>query len=90
MKSCRPWGPNTFQRHGEWQGDRRVDLQPGNFRCNTAFMASLDVKTAFDVAKPAVASKFLTLTSVHGHLTAALLVEIQDVRGSASCENCGD
>ena len=74
---------NIFQRHWEWQEDRRTDLQPGMYRYNTAFMASLDVKTAFDVAKPSVVSKILTLTGVHGHLTAALLAEMQDVRGSA-------
>ena len=49
-------------------------------------MASLDVKTAFDVAKPSVVSKILTLSGVHGHLTAAMLAEMQDVRGSASFE----
>ena len=74
---------NIFQRHWEWQEDRRVDLQPGRYSYNTAFMASLDVKTAFDVAKPSVVSKILTLTAVHGHLTAALLAAMQDVRGSA-------
>ena len=79
---------NIFQRHWEWREDRRVDLQPGRFRYNTAFMASLDVKTAFDVAKPAVVSKILSLTGVHGNLTAALLAEMQDVRGSGSLENC--
>ena len=68
---------NTFQRHWEWQEDRRVDLQPGRFRYNTAFMTGLDVKTAFDVAS--VVFKILTLTGVHGHLTAALLAEMQDV-----------
>ena len=62
---------NIFQRHWEWQEDKRADLQPGMYRYNTAFMASLDVKTAFDVAKPSVVSKILTLTRVHGHLTAA-------------------
>ena len=41
------------------------------------FMARLDVKTAFDVAKPSVVSKTLTLTRVHGNLTAALLAEMQ-------------
>ena len=79
---------NIFQRHWEWQEDRRVDLQLVRFRYNTAFMASLDVKTAFDVAGPAVVSKILTLTGVHGHLTAALMAAMQDVRGSASFENC--
>ena len=45
------------------------------------------MKTAFDVAKPFVVSKILTLRGVLGHLTAALLAEIQDVCGSASFEN---
>ena len=31
--------------------------------------------------------QILTLTGDHGHLTAALLAEMQDVRGSASFEN---
>ena len=45
-----------------------------------ALMASLDVKTAFDVAKPSAASKILSLTGVHGHVVAALLDEMKDVR----------
>ena len=81
---------NIFQRHWEWQEDRRIDLQPEGFRKNTAFMESLDVKTTFDVAKPSVVPKILTWTGVHGHLTAALLAEMQDVRGSASVENLRD
>ena len=36
---------NILQRHWEWQEDRRTDLQPGMYRYNTAFIASLDVKT---------------------------------------------
>ena len=74
---------NTSQRHWEWQEDRRTNLQPGMYRYNAAFMASLDVKTAFDVAMPSVVSKILTLTGVPGHLTAAPLAEMQDVRGSS-------
>ena len=34
--------------------------------------------------------KILTLTGVHGHLTASFLAEMQDVRGSASFENSED
>ena len=45
-------------------------------------MASVDVKMAF------VVSMILSLTGVHGHLTAALLAEMQDVQGSACSENC--
>ena len=48
---------SIFQRHWKWQEDRRTDLQPGFYRYNTTFMASLDVKTAFVVARPAVVSK---------------------------------
>ena len=78
---------NIFQRHWEWQEDRRTNLQPGLYRYNMAFMTSSDVKTALDVAKPSVVSKNLTLTEVHGHPTAALLAEMQDVRRSACFEN---
>ena len=41
---------NMLQRHWEWQEDRRTDLEPGLHRYTTAFMASLDVQTAFDVS----------------------------------------
>ena len=76
-----------LQRHWEWQEDGRTDLQPGSYRYKTALMASLDVITAFDVAKPAVVSKILSFTGVHGHVATALLAEMQDVRGSACFEN---
>ena len=52
------------------------------------YMASLDVKTAFDVAKPSVVSKILSLIGTLGHVVAALLAEMQDVKGSACFENC--
>ena len=69
--------------------------------CRSAAGTILDTTTAFvanlaredrrvDLAKPAVVSKILTLTGVHGHLTAALLSEMQDVRGSASVEELRD
>ena len=45
------------------------------------------MKTAFDVARPAVVSKILTLTGVHGHVAAALVAEMQDVRGPTCFEN---
>ena len=51
-------------------------------------MANLDVKLAFDVTKPSVVSKILSLSGDHGHVVAALLEEMQDVQGSASFENC--
>ena len=53
-------GTKIDQRHWEWEENRWTDLEPGFYRCNTAFMASLDVKTAFDVAKPSVVSSSRT------------------------------
>ena len=43
---------NMLQRHGEWQEDHWDEWIAGFFRYTTAFVASLDVKTAFGVAKP--------------------------------------
>ena len=51
-------------------------------------IASLDVKTSFDVAKHSVVSKVLSLTGAHGHVVAALLSELQDVQGSPCFDNC--
>ena len=77
--------PNIFSDIGS---DRRTDVSicSCGFEYNTTFTASLDVKTACNVAKPA--AEILTLTGVHGHQTAALLAEVQEVRGSASFANC--
>ena len=52
---------NLLQKHWEWQENRRKDLELGKFKYKTMYMASLDVKTAFDVAKPSVVSKILSL-----------------------------
>ena len=50
-------------------------------------MASLDVRTAFDVARWSVVSRVLTYMGAHEHVVAALLEEMKDVRGSACFEN---
>ena len=51
-------------------------------------MASLHVKTAFDVAKPSAVSHIMTSNDTNGYLVAAFLEEMKDVRGSACIENC--
>ena len=76
--NCDPW---------EWQEDRRDCWMPGFFRCKTACVASVDVKMAFDVAKPTVVSQILTIMGTHGHVVAALFEEMKDVTGSACFEN---
>ena len=79
---------DLLQKHWEWQANRRKDWEPGQFKYKTMYMASLDVKTAFDVARPSVVSKILSLIGTHGHVVAALLAEMQNVRGLACFENC--
>ena len=79
---------NLLQKHWEWQENRRKDLEPGKFKYKTMYFARLDVKTAFHVAKPSVLSKILSLIDTHSHVVAALLAEMQDVKGSACFENC--
>ena len=53
-------------------------------KSHTAFVASLDVRTAFDVAKPSVVSRIPTCMVTRGHVVAALLEGMQAVRASAS------
>ena len=79
---------NLLQKHWEWQEHRREDLEHGKFKYKTVYTACLDVKTAFDVAKPSVVSKIPPLIGTHGHVVAASLAQMQDVKGSACFENC--
>ena len=64
-------------------GSERKDLVLWYFRYNTAFMASLDMKTAFDVVKPSVAPKIFPLTGSlagrnEGRERQRLLGELRD------------
>ena len=51
-------------------------------------MASLDVRSAHDVAKPSMVSRILAHMGTHGHVVGALLEEMKDVRGSPCFDNC--
>ena len=61
----------------------RKDLEPGKFKHKTVYMASLDVKTAFDVG--GVKASF---SDWYPTWWPALLAEMQDMKGSACFENC--
>ena len=52
------------------------------------YLASLDVKTAFDVVKPGVIAEILKETGGHEWMSAALLEEMKNLKGKAfkSCE----
>ena len=43
---------NLLQKQGEWQGERNPVLRHGTVVRLTMYLASLDIKTAFDEAKP--------------------------------------
>ena len=60
--------------------DRSGEWVPGFFKFQTMFLGALDVRTSFDVTKLAVVARILTSMGVHGHVVAALLEEMMDVR----------
>ena len=59
----------------------------GFLKSHTAFVDSLDVRTAFDLAKPSVVSRIPTCMVTRGHVLEALLEGMQAVM--VICfENC--
>ena len=52
----------------------------------TMFMASLDIKTAFDEARPRHIAKIVESHDIHGWLIAALLREMSGLEGNAMFE----
>ena len=77
MKHMQALAQTYFNDTGSGRKTDVLICSRGDSDTTMAFMASLDVKTAFDVARPAVVSKIHTLTGVHGLLTAALLAKSQ-------------
>ena len=74
---------NMFQRRWEWQEDRRVDLQPRRYNYNTVFRGKPGCQDGIQRGQAPSGIKDAPLKGVHGHLTVTLLVEMQDVWGSA-------
>ena len=58
-------------------GNRWETCEPDFFGCRTLFLASLDVETVFGIDQDVV----------HGHIVAALLEGMRDLKGSASFKN---
>ena len=52
----------------------------------TMYLASLDIKTAFDEAKPKHVAPILDNHNTHGWLIVALLCEMSGLEGKATCE----
>ena len=61
-------------------------LKHGSVVRPTMFVASLDIKTAFDEARPRHVAKILESHDIHGWLIAALLREMSGLAGKAMFE----
>ena len=59
----------------EWQEDRRKNMWHGIERRPAMYLTSMDIKTAFDVARPMHTAKITGDHNVHGWITAAILRE---------------
>ena len=55
---------HLFQKHLEWLDGRSVCRQ-GSARRPTMFVARMDIKTAFDVARPKHIAKVLGAQDIH-------------------------
>ena len=56
---------HLFQKHLEWQVDRRSACRQGSARRPTMLVARMDIKTAFDVARPKHIAKVLEAQDTH-------------------------
>ena len=58
-------------------------LRHGSVVRPTMYLASMDIKTAFDVARPRHVAKIMESHDTHGWLIAALLREMSGLEGKA-------
>ena len=79
---------NLLQRHWEWQEERSPMLKHGSVIRPTMFWASLDIKTAFDEARPRHTAKIMECHNIHGWLIAALSHEVSGFEGKAMFDMC--
>ena len=77
---------NVIQKHWEWQEERNPVMKLGTVVRPTLYLASLDIKTAFDEAKPKQVAKIMDNHSTHGWIIAALLREMSGLSGKAMFE----
>ena len=61
-------------------------LKHGSAVRSTMYFASMDIKTAFDKARPRHAAKIMENRDTHGCLIAALLREMSGLEGKAMFE----
>ena len=74
-----------LHKHCEWQEDKRPMTRHGSAKRPTMYLASMDTKTAFEVARPR--HKLMGDQVVHRWITAASLREMARLEGQATLEN---
>ena len=56
----------------------------------TMYLASMGIKTPFDVARPQHIAHIVEGPDVHGWIIAALMREMTGLEGQATFESCGE
>ena len=74
------------QKHWEWQEDRKNNVWHGSDK-RPMYIASMDIKTAFDVARPKHIANIRRDHDTHGWITASLLREMGGLEGHATMEH---
>ena len=77
---------NLSQKHLEWPEEVSPMSKHGSVSRPTMFMASLDIKSAFDEARPRHIARILESHNIHGWLIAALLREMSGLEGGSMFE----
>ena len=67
---------NLLPKHWEWQEERTPMLKHGSAVRPTLYLANMDIKTAFDEARPRHVAKLMESQNTHGWIVAALLREM--------------
>ena len=73
-------------KHWEWQEEWNTMLKHGRVIRPTMYLASLDIKTAFDDVKPKHVEQIMDSHNTHGWSIAALLREMLGLEGKAMFE----
>ena len=77
---------NVVQKHWEWHEERNPVMKHGTVVRPTLYLASLDIKTAFDEARPKHVAKIMDSRNTHGWIIAAFLREMSRLSGKATFE----
>ena len=72
---------NVRQKHWEWQEERNPVKKHGTVVRPTMYLASLEIKTAFDEAQPEHVANIMDNHNTHGWIIAALLREMSGLSG---------